>query len=185
MNFFKQLATGWRRPISGSMEPAGKSPPTKNVKNHTPRKKLEQRLQQIIYHPHPEFRAGILTFAEACFTAEDRDCNVCIARKTRIDCTADVTIGPWTMIGEDTHIITHDHYHEGRDKPLLLLQEEKGIWWSDLVIGSDVWLHGCTVLAQVTEIPDGVVIGAGAVLTENPGPYEIWAGTPARKIKDR
>jgi acetyltransferase-like isoleucine patch superfamily enzyme len=27
-----------------------------------------------------------------------------------------------------------------------------------------------------------VVIGAGSVLTKNPGPYEIWAGNPARKI---
>ncbi|MDH3330653.1 MAG: hypothetical protein OEM01_15605, partial [Desulfobulbaceae bacterium] len=37
----------------------------------------------------------------------------------------------------------------------------------------------------VTEIPDGAVIGAGAVLTKNPGPYEIWAGVPARKLADR
>ncbi|MBW1750927.1 MAG: hypothetical protein JRJ37_09570 [Deltaproteobacteria bacterium] len=35
---------------------------------------------------------------------------------------------------------------------------------------------------QVTHIPNGVVIGAGSVLTKNPGPYEIWAGNPARKI---
>ena len=37
----------------------------------------------------------------------------------------------------------------------------------------------------MTIIPDGAVIGAGAVLTRNPGPYEIWAGIPARKIADR
>lgn len=185
MNFLKQLRVNIGRPLSGAQQPAKRVPTITQVKNYTPRKKLEQRLQQIVYHPHPEFRSGELTFTEDCFTSEDRDCNVCISRKTRIDCTADIAIGPWTMIGEGTHIITHDHYHEGRNKPLLLLQEEKGIWWSNLAIGGDVWLHGCTILARVTEIPDGVVVGAGAVLTENPGPYEIWAGIPAKKIRDR
>jgi len=49
-----------------------------------------------------------------------------------------------------------------------------------------VWIHdGAMVLYQVTEIPDGVVVAAGAVLTKNPGPYEIWAGVPAKKIAER
>ena len=42
-----------------------------------------------------------------------------------------------------------------------------------------------TALYQATHIPDGVVLGAGSVLTKNPGPYEIWAGIPARKIDTR
>ena len=88
-------------------------------------------------------------------------------------------------IGEGTQILTHDHYHEGRDLPLLMLQEARGIQRRDKTIGRDVWLHGCRVLCQVTEIPDGVVVGAGAVLTKNPGPYEIWAGNPARKVGER
>jgi serine O-acetyltransferase len=29
------------------------------------------------------------------------------------------------------------------------------------------------------------VLGAGSVLTKNPGPFEIWAGNPARKIGQR
>jgi acetyltransferase-like isoleucine patch superfamily enzyme len=37
-------------------------------------------------------------------------------------------------------------------------------------------------LYQVTRIPDGFVLGAGSVLTKNPGPYEIWAGAPAKKV---
>ena len=31
-------------------------------------------------------------------------------------------------------------------------------------------------------VRDGFVLGAGSVLTKNPGPYEIWAGAPAKKI---
>jgi len=58
--------------------------------------------------------------------------------------------------------------------------------WQDKYIGSDVWIHdGSIVLYQVTHIPDGVILGAGSVLTKNPGPYEVWAGVPATKIAKR
>jgi acetyltransferase-like isoleucine patch superfamily enzyme len=72
--------------------------------------------------------------------------------------------------------------HAGR-QPLLEVEEQHGVMWQDKVIGSDVWVHdNARVLYQVTHIPDGVVVAAGAVLTRNPGTYEIWGGVPARKI---
>ncbi len=40
------------------------------------------------------------------------------------------------------------------------------------------------VKAGVT-IADGAVIGMGSVVTKDVGPYEIWAGNPARLIKRR
>ena len=53
------------------------------------------------------------------------------------------------------------------------------------VIGNDVWIGAnCTVIAGV-RIADGAVLGAGSVLTKNIGPYEIWAGNPAKFIRKR
>ncbi len=142
-------------------------------------------LKSVCYLPHPEVRRGRLNLNNEIFTTDSREANVIISPGARLDMTGDISIGPWTMIGDRTIIYTHDHYHEGRDKPLLLLQEEKGVKWKNKIIGKDVWFHGCTILYQVTRIPDGVVVGAGAVLTTNPGPYEIWAGNPAKKIGER
>ena len=34
-------------------------------------------------------------------------------------------------------------------------------------------------------IADGAVIGAGSIVTKDVGPYEIWAGNPARFIRKR
>ena len=61
-----------------------------------------------------------------------------------------------------------------------------GVLWQDKEIGADVWIHdGSMVLYQATHLPDGFVLGAGSVLTKNPGPFEIWAGNPARKVGER
>lgn len=34
-------------------------------------------------------------------------------------------------------------------------------------------------------IGDGAVIGAGSIVTKDVGPYEIWAGNPAKLIRKR
>lgn len=53
------------------------------------------------------------------------------------------------------------------------------------VIENDVWIgQGVFIKAGVT-VCTGAVIGMGAVVTHDVGPYEIWAGNPARKINDR
>lgn len=52
-------------------------------------------------------------------------------------------------------------------------------------IGSDVWIGGdCLIKGGVT-IGDGAVVGMGSVVTHDVGPYEIWAGNPAKMIRKR
>lgn len=129
----------------------------------------------VFYWPHSEVHKGYIFLGPG---------QIEIAHDCSIDLTGDVTIGEWSMIGHGTKIYTHDHYHDGLE-PLLEVQKKKGVKWANKKIGKDVWLHGCIVLCQVTEIPDGVVVGAGAVLTHNPEPYGIYGGVPAKLIKYR
>lgn len=52
-------------------------------------------------------------------------------------------------------------------------------------IGHDVWFgHGAVVLAG-RRVGNGAVIGAGAVVAKDVPAFEVWAGNPARKIRDR
>lgn len=53
------------------------------------------------------------------------------------------------------------------------------------VIGNDVWIGVNCLIKDGITIADGAIIGMGAVVTKNVGPYEIWAGVPARKIRTR
>lgn len=146
---------------------------------------LKAALKKARRRPHGNVHRGKLYISPEALTTAGAETNICISPFSILDCTGNIHLGPWCMIGARTRVYTHDHIHQGR-RPLLDQQEKLGVIWQDKYIGRDVWIHeNVIVLYQVTEIPDGAVIGAGAVLTKNPGSYEIWAGVPAVKIADR
>ena len=58
-------------------------------------------------------------------------------------------------------------------------------WHIPTVIGNDVWLGIRSVIMGGVNISDGAIIGGGSVVTKDVGPYEIWAGNPARLIRKR
>ncbi len=52
-------------------------------------------------------------------------------------------------------------------------------------IGNDVWIGTHSLIKSGVTIADGAVIGMGSVVTKDVGPYEIWAGNPAKLIRKR
>lgn len=52
-------------------------------------------------------------------------------------------------------------------------------------IGNDVWIGNRVMIKAGVKIADGAVIGMGSIVTKDIGPYEIWAGNPARLIRKR
>lgn len=55
-----------------------------------------------------------------------------------------------------------------------------------LEIGNDVWIGANVILLpECKSIGDGAIIAAGAVVTKDVPPYEIWGGVPARCIRHR
>jgi acetyltransferase-like isoleucine patch superfamily enzyme len=152
------------------------------VRTTLTREELQSAISTAVRHPHGKVHKGRLIISPEAFQTPGKETNVLISRFSLIDCTGSIHIGPWCNITARSRIYTHDHIHRGT-RPLLDIEEEFGVLWQDKYIGADVTIHdGAIVLYQVTVIPDGFVLGAGSVLTKNPGPYEIWAGVPARKI---
>ncbi|MGL1890223.1 MAG: acyltransferase [Spirochaetaceae bacterium] len=133
------------------------------------------QIRSIARVAHPQTRVGELKFGK----------HISIRKSITLDMVGDISIGDYTIFSDHVSIFTHDH--QIKTKNLILSEDEKkGVLWSSITIGSDVYFGiYTTVTKNVTNIPDGVVIGANSVLTKNPGPYEIWAGVPAKKIGER
>lgn len=76
-------------------------------------------------------------------------------------------------------------FHEGNNVLGVNLQSFPFEHTPITTIENDVWIGlGSTVISGVT-IHNGAVIGAGSVVTHDVPAYEIWAGNPAKKIRDR
>lgn len=54
-----------------------------------------------------------------------------------------------------------------------------------VVIGHDVWVGHRTVILSGVTIADGCIIAAGSVISKDTEPYGIYAGVPARRIRNR
>ena len=93
----------------------------------------------------------------------------------------DISIGRFFMSGPNVCIMAGNHGMEVNGVPMVRqLTNSKGIR-----IGDDVWV-GCNVaILDGVHIGDGAVIGAGSVVLRDIEPYTIYAGNPAKKIKDR
>ncbi len=57
--------------------------------------------------------------------------------------------------------------------------------FKETIIGNDVWIGNKVMIKAGVNISDGAVIGMGSVVTKDIGPYEVWAGNPAKMIKKR
>ena len=53
------------------------------------------------------------------------------------------------------------------------------------VIGHDVWIGEKAIIVGGVKIGNGAIVGAGAVVTKDIPPYEVWGGTPAKFLKKR
>ena len=103
-------------------------------------------------------------------------------------------IGKFCSISRNVDIGGQDHNYRTvstmpAEKILQMKTGERPIWnnMQKVYIGNDVWIgQGATILGKNgTIISDGAVIASGAVVCKDIGPYEIWAGVPARFVKYR
>ncbi len=85
-----------------------------------------------------------------------------------------VTLGERCFIGHGV-MFANDMFREGKPNP----NRES---WGRIVVGNDVSIgSGATILA--VSIADGVVIGAGSVVTKSLTEKGVYAGNPAKLLR--
>ena len=86
------------------------------------------------------------------------------------------------MMGPEVVIYTSGHKHDRLDIPMI---EQGSSETYPVIIGNDVWIGRRAIIMPGVTIGDGVIIGAGAVVTKNVEPYVVVAGVPAKVVKKR
>jgi acetyltransferase-like isoleucine patch superfamily enzyme len=90
-----------------------------------------------------------------------------------------IVIGNDVAIAPKTQVYSYsDGYEAGK-----LIGEVNRV--GDVTIGNNILIGSGTIILPGVTIGDGAIIAAGSVVTKDVGAYEIVAGVPAKKIKDR
>ena len=91
-----------------------------------------------------------------------------------------LTIGPLARLASGCKLIDHDHDLPPVGRPM----GGSGLE-GPITIGRDAWLGANVVVLRGVSVGDGAVVAAGAVVTKDVPPHEIWAGVPAKRIGRR
>lgn len=97
-----------------------------------------------------------------------------IFASARIEIGDDCLIAPFVYIVDSNHSIKRDE--------LINRQPNEAI---AVKIGNDVWVGSNVTILKGVQIGDGAVIAANSVVNKNVPGYEIWGGSPAKKIGER
>lgn len=95
-----------------------------------------------------------------------------------------VEVGADVMVAAYCYLVGGGNYHyDRRDIPMNRQYDFEGK--GGIVIEEDVWLGAHVVVMDGVRIARGGILAAGAVLSKSTGPYEIWGGVPATRLRER
>lgn len=120
-----------------------------------------------------------------------------LVRTDRIEIGARVAIRPQTilmasdyariLIGDDVLIGSGAHFYSANhafDRPDVKIADQGYSPSGDLVVEDDVWIGANAIILPGVRIGRHSVVSAGSVVTRSIEPFSVYAGVPARKIKD-
>jgi acetyltransferase-like isoleucine patch superfamily enzyme len=142
---------------------------------------------QLLRHPERTFlgdkvmlKEGVKicpTHPEATITIGDWTTigyNVCIFSKSNI------SIGKNCLIAPFCYFVDSDH---GTDLGRLI--REQSMVTAPITVGDDVWLGTRVIVTKGVTIGSGAIVAAGSVVTKDIPPNTVFAGSPAKFIRNR
>ena len=95
-----------------------------------------------------------------------------------------IEIGDNVSIGPNLTLVTEAAAGNGKEINTLPYVKEKLTKEAKIYIEDEVWIGANVVILPGVRVGRCSVIGAGAVVNSNVEPYSVYAGVPARKIRD-
>lgn len=87
-----------------------------------------------------------------------------------------ITIEKNVTLTQGVTILTH--YLDPR-------QEGRNFRYGEVHIEKDAFIGVNVIICNSVTIGEGAIVGAGSVVTKDIPPFQVWAGNPAKYIKDR
>jgi acetyltransferase-like isoleucine patch superfamily enzyme len=116
--------------------------------------------------------------------------NFYIGKFSQIECDAE--IGNDVIFANQVALVgRYDHNYTEIGIPIRMASQirDKDYNWKGLTekvtISDDVWVGYGSIILSGIKIGQGSIIAAGSVVTKDVEPFSIYAGIPAKKIKDR
>jgi len=100
----------------------------------------------------------------------------CLGPGVRCYCMAEIELGAYAIASQGAHLCggTHDI-----DDPHFQLMTKP------IVIGAYAWVAADAFVGPGVTVGEGAVLGARAVTVKDLEPWTVYAGNPARKIRQR
>ncbi|WP_367343829.1 DapH/DapD/GlmU-related protein [Methanomethylovorans sp.] len=105
--------------------------------------------------------------------------NCFINRGVQFDCSGRVSIGDNCSIGFNVLVTTSTHLEKDR-----VGEDGHTVIGEDVIIGNGVWIGANSTILPGTEIGDNCIIAAGAVVKGKLDMSGVYAGVPAKYIRD-
>lgn len=113
--------------------------------------------------------------------------NIKIGKNTRINKLSNfrfkkgnISIGKNVIIAQYVSVITHSYNYDLKENI-----KDQPMYSNDVSIGDGSWIGAYSVIMPGVTIGKGAIIGAHSMVNKNVPDNEIWAGIPAKKIKNR
>ena len=106
--------------------------------------------------------------------------NVFVGRRCHLAC--DVIISDNVLIASNVAFVGGDHRFDVHNE---LIKDSGRGNFKKITISDDVWIGHGSILLKGVNVGEGSIIGAGSVVTKDVEPYSVYAGNPAKKIKNR
>lgn len=107
--------------------------------------------------------------------------NVGLGTHGFLGCAGGVEIGDDTIFGNYVSLHSENHNYLDINTPIRL----QGVNRKGIIIGSNCWIGAKVTILDGTELGDGCIVAAGAVVRGKIPPYSIIGGIPAKIIKTR
>lgn len=87
--------------------------------------------------------------------------------------------------GSGVRIVTGSALPDGVSCSAVAPAEQQHVIHGRCIIGKNATLYTGAIIAKPNiTVGEGAVVAAGAVVTKDVPPFELWAGNPARKLRD-